>query len=90
MKNRIIKTWYCLELLAPEKLIFFRSTKNKITKDCENVPHLKFTERVLVHCNIISNDYQNDLKVFYIVVPNEFSWVVDILPENFIFSKIFN
>ena len=39
------------------------STKNKITKDIngENVPHLKnvpHTEVVLIHCNIVNNDYQ--------------------------------
>ena len=38
------------------------STKNKITKDknCENVPHLEITEVVIVHCNIVNNDYQED------------------------------
>ena len=36
------------------------STKNKITKDKSggNVPHLEITEVVLVHCNIVNNDYQ--------------------------------
>ena len=36
------------------------STENKITKDkdCENVPHLKITEVILVQCNIVNNDYQ--------------------------------
>ena len=36
------------------------STENKITKDknCENVPHHEITEVVLVHCNIVNNDYQ--------------------------------
>ena len=35
------------------------STKNKIIKDKngESVPHLEITEVVLVHCNIINNDY---------------------------------
>ena len=39
-----------------------RSTKNKITKDKngENVPHLEITEVVLVRCNILNNDYQQD------------------------------
>ena len=34
-------------------------TENKITKDksSENVPHLEITEVVLVHCNIVNNDY---------------------------------
>ena len=37
------------------------STENKITKDKngENVPHLEITEVVLVHCNIVNNDYQH-------------------------------
>ena len=38
------------------------STENKITKDknLENVPHLEIIEVVLVHCNIVNNDYQQD------------------------------
>ena len=36
------------------------STKNKITKD-ENG---EITEVVLVHCNIVDNDYQHNLRVF--------------------------
>ena len=38
------------------------STKNKITKDNngENVPHLEITEAVLIHCNIVNNDRQQD------------------------------
>ena len=36
----------------------FESSRSKITKDenGENMPHLEFTEVVLVHCNIVSND----------------------------------
>ena len=39
-----------------------RSTESKITKDenGENVPHLETMEVVLVHCNIVNNDYQHD------------------------------
>ena len=49
------------------------STENKITKDKngENVPHLEITEVVLVHCNIVNNDYQQDSRVLYIFVPNK-------------------
>ena len=41
------------------------STKNKTIKDKngENVPHLEITEVVLVHCNILNNDYQEDSRV---------------------------
>ena len=36
------------------------STENKITKhnNGENVPQLDIAEVVLVHCNIVNNDYQ--------------------------------
>ena len=34
-------------------------TESKITKDKngENVSHLEINEAVLVHCNIVNNDY---------------------------------
>ena len=57
IENRItfkIKTGYSLEFLTPETMKLLGSSENKITKDKngENVPHLEFTEVVLVHCNI--------------------------------------
>ena len=38
------------------------STKSKTTKDenGENILHLEISEAVLVHCNIINNDYEHD------------------------------
>ena len=65
MKNRImfkIKTRYYLKLLMPETMKLLGGTKSKITKDenGENVPHLEITEIVLIHCNIVNNDYQQD------------------------------
>ena len=38
------------------------STKNKINKDKngKNGPHFETTEVVLVHCNNVNNDYQQD------------------------------
>ena len=38
------------------------SNKNKITegKTGENVSNLEITEVVLVHCNMVNNDYQQD------------------------------
>ena len=63
-----IKNGYSLELLTPETIKLLGRTKNKITKDKngENVPHLKITEVMLVHFNIVSNDYQQDSRVLYI------------------------
>ena len=68
-------------------------TKNKITKDKngENVPHLEITEVVLVHCNIVSKDYQQDSRVFYTFVPDKpFGSLLEISPANPIFLKTFN
>ena len=37
------------------------SSKSKITKyKYENVPNLEIAEVVLVHCNVVNNDYQED------------------------------
>ena len=62
IQNRIkfkIKTGYYLELLTPETMKLLESTENKITKykNGENVLQLGITEVVLVHCNIVNNDY---------------------------------
>ena len=42
------------------------STGSKITKDKngEDLPHLEVVELVLVHCNIINNNYQRDSKYY--------------------------
>ena len=60
IKNRVtfkIKNGYSLELLTLETMKLLGSTENKTTKDKngENVPHLKITEVILVHCNIVNN-----------------------------------
>ena len=71
----------------------FRSTENKITKDKnrENVPHLEITEVVLVHCNMVNNDYQQDSRVLHTIVPNKsFGSLLDISPSSHIFLKTFN
>ena len=46
------------------------STENKITKDKngENVLYLQITEVLLVHCNIVNRDYQQDSGVSYSLV----------------------
>ena len=69
-ENRVtfkIKDGRSLELLTPEKMKLLRSTENKTTKDknSENVPHLEIAEVVLVHCEIVNNEYQQDSRVLY-------------------------
>ena len=68
-------------------------TKNKITtdKNCENVPHLETKEVILVHYNIVNNDYQQDSRVLYTFIPNKpFGSLLEISPKNNIFLKTFN
>ena len=49
------------------------------------------TEGVLVHCDIVNNDYQQDWKVLYIFVPDKpFGNLLEISPTNHIFLKTFN
>ena len=96
IENRVtfkIKNGYSLELLTPETMKLLGSTENKITKDknSENVPHLEITEVVLVHCNIINNDYQQDSRALYTYIPNKpFGSLLEIYSTNHIFLKTFN
>ena len=77
IKNRVtfkIKNGYSLECFTPETMKLLGSTENKIIKDKngESVPHLETTEvLLLVNCNIVNNDYQQDWRVLYTFVPNK-------------------
>ena len=48
-------------------------TKSKITKikNGENVLYLESGEVVLMHCNVVSNSYQQNSRVLYTFVPNK-------------------
>ena len=66
------------------------STENQMIqyKNGENVPHLEITEVVLLHCNIINNDYQQDLRILYIFAPNKpFCKLLEISATNFCLFK---
>ena len=93
IENRVafkIKNGYSLELLRSETMKLLGSTENK-DKSGENVPHLEITEVVLVHSNIINNDYQQDSRILYTFVPNKpFGSLLEISPTNHIFLKTFN
>ena len=88
-----IKNGYSLKLLTPETMKLLGSTENKITKDNngKNVLHLEITKVVLVHCNIVDNDYQQDSRVLCTFVPNKpFGSLLEISLRNHIFLKTFN
>ena len=95
-ENRItlkIKTAYYFELLTPKTMKRVATINNKVTNDenGENVPHLEITEVVLIHCNIVNNDYQQDSRALYTFVPNKtFGQLLDISPKNYVFLKTFD
>ena len=75
IENRVtfkIKNGYYLELLTPETLKLIGSTERKITEDKndENVPHLEIFELVLIHCNIVNNNYQQNSSSKGYYLPN--------------------
>ena len=54
------------------------------------MPHIEVTETVLVHCNIVNNDYQQDWRILYTFVPNKyFGQLLENSATNFIFLKSF-
>ena len=89
----MIKIGYYLKLLTTETMKLLRSTENKKTRDKigENVPHYEIAEVVLVHCNIVNDDYQQDSRVLHTFVPNEpFGSLLEISQKNHISLKTFN
>ena len=64
IKNRIvfkIKNGYIQEILTPETMKLLGSTEKVADKDKngEKVPKLEIVQVVLVHCNLVKNDYQH-------------------------------
>ena len=52
--------------------------------------YLEIIEVVLMHCNIVNNDYQKDSRVLFTYVPNKaFGQLLNISPKNFIFLETF-
>ena len=69
------------------------STKKVVDKDKngENVPKLETVEVVLVHCNLVKNDYQHTSKVLFTFVPNkEFGKIINISPHEFTMMNTVN
>ena len=69
------------------------SSESKITKDnnSENKPHLEIVDLVLVHCNLVNKDYQQDSRILYTFIPKKsFGSLLEFSPTNYIFLKTFN
>ena len=79
------KTGYKLELLTPEIIRLIGSTKKDVDQDKndENIPKLESFEVVLVHCNLVKNDYQHRSKVLFIYFPNkQFGQLINVSPHS--------
>ena len=80
-----IKTGYKLELLIPETMKLLGSTKKDVDKDKDGkiVSKLESVEVVLVHCNLVKNDYQQTSKVLLSFVSNkQFEQLINISPHS--------
>ena len=95
-KNRIafkIKTSYKLELLSPETMKLLGSTKKDVDQDKngENVPELESIKVVLMHCNVVNNNYYQALKVLFTFVPDkQFGQLITNAPQTLTRSKATN
>ena len=61
------------------------STKKDVDtdKNGEIIPKLESVELVLVHCNLVKNDYQHTSKVWFSFVPNkQFGQLINISPNT--------
>ena len=68
------------------------STKSKINryKNRENVTHLEITEVVLIHCNIVNNNYRHNSIVLCEFAPNKsFGQLLDIPQNIYIYIYIY-
>ena len=92
VKNRIvfkIKTGYKLELLSKETQTLLGDgpliDKNK---DSNNVPQLDQVESILLHCNLVRNQYLQNSKLLYEFIPDKkFGQLISVKPPVFIQFK---
>ena len=69
------------------------STKSKRIRyeNRKNLPHLKIIEVVLIHCNIVKSNHQQDSRVLYTYFPNKsFGQLLNISHKILIFLKNFD
>ena len=92
IKNRIvfkIKIGYKLELLTNETMkLLGNGPIIDRNKNGDNVPELEQVHSVLIHCNVVHNDYLQSSKLLYTFVRNKsFGQLLVIEPKALIQSK---
>ena len=54
-------------------------------KNSSNLPKLEVVTKILMHCNLVQNNYQQASKVLYIFVPDKsFNQLISIHPSSLI------
>ena len=72
-------------MLSEETMQLLGSSKKVIdkNKNGELVPRLETVEVVLVHCNLVNNNYQQASKVLFAFAPNkQFGQLITITPHS--------
>ena len=96
INNRIvfkIKSGYNLKLLSKETMRLLGSSSDTIDgdKNSELVPKLESVDLVLVHCNVVNNNYQQASKLLFTFVPNKkYGQLFTVSPETLIMLKTVN
>ena len=91
INNRIriifkIKSGYKLELLSKETTDTIDGDKNS-----ELVRKLESVDLVLVHCNLVNNNYQQSSKILFTFVPNKkYGQLITVSPETLIMLNTVN
>ena len=92
--NRItikIKENYALELLTPETRKFIGTPHSRFHTGeytATEIPQVEYVENVLVHCNLVYNNYQLDSELLYSFTPDASPGsLLHIHPNEFIFCN---
>ena len=74
-----------MELLGSTKKVIAKN------KNDENVRRFKIVDVLLIHCNIVSNNYQQASKVLFTFVPDkQFGKLINISPHSLTMLKTTN
>ena len=86
----IIKKHETIAGNPPETMQLLGSSKKVIDKNKDDgiVPRLETVEVVLVHCNLVNNNYQQASKVF--VTNKQFGQLITIIPQSLTMLKTTN
>ena len=80
-------------MLTPEAMKLLGSGKKDVDKDEdeENVPKLEPVQVVLVHCNLVKNNYQHTSKVLFTFLPNkQIEELINISPHSLTMKNAIN